>query len=55
MQDGMIEEARLVQRVRVGSEVYDEVLFRMLKHEWEEQLAERQARRSGREARASLR
>jgi hypothetical protein len=46
MQDGMIEEARLVERVRVGTEVYDEVLFRMLKHEWEQQLVERQARRS---------
>jgi RimJ/RimL family protein N-acetyltransferase len=47
MQDGMIEEARLLQRVRVGTEVYDEVRFRMLKHEWELQLAERQAARSG--------
>ena len=41
MQDGMIEEARLLERVRVRDRVYDEVLFRLLRSEWEEQVANR--------------
>jgi RimJ/RimL family protein N-acetyltransferase len=41
MQDGMIEEGRLLQRVQIRGEAHDEVLFRLLRPEWERQLAER--------------
>ena len=43
MQDGMIQEGVLKDRCVVGSKTYDEVLFRLLRSEWEEQLATRRA------------
>jgi RimJ/RimL family protein N-acetyltransferase len=36
MQDGMIQEGVLKKRCLVGSEVFDEILFRLLKTEWEQ-------------------
>lgn len=44
MQDGMIQEGILKDRCRVGSQTYDEVLFRLLRSEWEKQLIERERR-----------
>jgi RimJ/RimL family protein N-acetyltransferase len=46
MQDGMIQEGVLKDRCVVGSRTYDEVLFRLLRSEWEEQLVERERRRA---------
>jgi RimJ/RimL family protein N-acetyltransferase len=44
MQDGMIQEGVLKDRCVVGSQMYDEVLFRLLKSEWENQLFETERR-----------
>jgi RimJ/RimL family protein N-acetyltransferase len=41
MQDGMIQEGILKDRCVVGSQTYDEVLFRLLKSEWEAHLMKR--------------
>jgi hypothetical protein len=46
MQDGMIQEGVLQARCVVGLQTYDEILFRLLKSEWESQLLERQQRRA---------
>lgn len=46
MQDGMIQEGVLKDRCVVGSKTYDEILFRLLKSEWEEQLNEREMRKA---------
>jgi RimJ/RimL family protein N-acetyltransferase len=43
MQDGMVEEGRAVERFKVGNELFDEVRFRLLKREWEQQVASRTA------------
>ncbi len=40
MQDGMIQEGVLKQRCIVDSQAYDEILFRLLKGEWEQQIDE---------------
>jgi RimJ/RimL family protein N-acetyltransferase len=45
MQDGMIQEGVLRQRCLVDSRVYDEILFRLLKSEWEQHNVERERRR----------
>ena len=45
MQDGMIQEGILKDRCVVGSQVYDELLFRMLKSEWEQQSMDWKQRR----------
>jgi RimJ/RimL family protein N-acetyltransferase len=46
MQDGMIQEGILKQRCVVGAQAYDEILFRLLKCEWEEQTMERERRKA---------
>ena len=45
MQDGMIEEARFVERFLIRGQLYDEVRFRLLRREWDDQLADRERRR----------
>lgn len=47
MQDGMIQEGVLKDRCVVGLKTYDEILFRLLKSEWEEQLREKEKRKAG--------
>ena len=46
MQDGMIQEGVLKERSLIGTQLYDEFIFRMLKSEWEEQNRERALRRT---------
>lgn len=46
MQDGMIQEGILKDRCVVGTQTYDEVLFRLFKNEWEQQLLEREQRQA---------
>jgi RimJ/RimL family protein N-acetyltransferase len=46
MRDGMIQEGILKDRCVVGSKTYDEVLFRLLKSEWENQLLATAQRRA---------
>jgi RimJ/RimL family protein N-acetyltransferase len=46
MQDGMIQEGTLKQRCTIGTEHYDEILFRILKTEWEEQNRQWKLRRA---------
>jgi RimJ/RimL family protein N-acetyltransferase len=46
MQDGMIQEGVLKDRCVVGPQTYDEVLFRLLRTEWEGHLMERERQRA---------
>jgi RimJ/RimL family protein N-acetyltransferase len=46
MQDGMVQEAVLKDKCVVGSNVYDEIWFRLLKTEWEQHNLERERQRS---------
>jgi len=41
MQDGMIEEGRSLERFELERELFDEVHFRLLRREWQEQIAAR--------------